>query len=327
MVMSSPACSEANEPDADAETSLSVLLIIHLDTYTAASVSNGTTTSKSKTKETKSTKVKDITLMLLASNYLDFFTTMLAKHGKDKYKVTEKKTYSFKYLLPSVKVHNDAMDVDNAGDFVDMAKKILASKPSKVKVFIDMKEVEKLPLRGKRRAGDHDDGSKDEGHHNRDQDDSSCHSFGDAPDPSDNGNGGDNDPNPNPHNHDNNNPFDDDPNNAMSSNPIMALADEMQSVASLIWEPDTFDETDPCKLQAFLVQCELNFQDRPCAFRTDHAKVTFTQSYLKGMALKWLEPDLLQMDDPDFHPDWMDDYRESVLELQTNFGPHDPVGA
>ncbi|KAF9225778.1 hypothetical protein BS17DRAFT_777671 [Gyrodon lividus] len=102
--MSSPACSEANEPDADAETSLSVLLIIHLDTYTAASFSNGTTTSKSKTKETKSTKVKEITLMLSASNYLDFLTTMLAKHGKDKYKVTEKKTYSFKYLLPLAKV-------------------------------------------------------------------------------------------------------------------------------------------------------------------------------------------------------------------------------
>ncbi|KAF9226292.1 hypothetical protein BS17DRAFT_765315 [Gyrodon lividus] len=104
MVMSSHACSEANEPDADAETSLNVLLIIHLDTYTASSVSNGTTTSKSKTKETKSTKAKEITLMLSASNYLDFLTMMLAKDGKDKYKVTEKKTYSFKYLLPPVKV-------------------------------------------------------------------------------------------------------------------------------------------------------------------------------------------------------------------------------
>ena len=29
-----------------------------------------------------------------------------------------------------------------------------------------------------------------------------------------------------------------------------------------VHEPDTFDGTDPKKLRAFLVQCELNFQDR-----------------------------------------------------------------
>jgi len=29
-----------------------------------------------------------------------------------------------------------------------------------------------------------------------------------------------------------------------------------------VHEPDMFDGTDPCKLHAFLVQCELNFQDR-----------------------------------------------------------------
>ena len=34
-------------------------------------------------------------------------------------------------------------------------------------------------------------------------------------------------------------------------------------------EPDTFDGTDPRKLRAFLVQCELNFQDRPKAFASD----------------------------------------------------------
>ena len=62
------------------------------------------------------------------------------------------------------------------------------------------------------------------------------------------------------------------------------------------------DGTDPKKLCTFFIQCELNFQDRPKAFRTDRAKVTFAQSYLKGMALEWFEPDLLGMEDPTHIP-------------------------
>ena len=45
------------------------------------------------------------------------------------------------------------------------------------------------------------------------------------------------------------------------------------------------------------MQLELNFQDCAKAFRTGRAKVTFTQSYLKGMALEWFEPDLLLTED------------------------------
>ncbi|KIO03935.1 hypothetical protein M404DRAFT_112741, partial [Pisolithus tinctorius Marx 270] len=90
-------------------------------------------------------------------------------------------------------------------------------------------------------------------------------------------------------------------------------------------EPNTFDGTDPKKLCAFFIQCKLNFQDHPQAFRTNHAKVIFSQSYLKGMALEWFELDLLRVEDPDDQPLWMDSWREFVLELQTTFGPHDPV--
>ena len=32
------------------------------------------------------------------------------------------------------------------------------------------------------------------------------------------------------------------------------------------------------------------------------------------------------MDDTDLCPFWMENYKEFVLELQINFGPHDPVG-
>ena len=74
------------------------------------------------------------------------------------------------------------------------------------------------------------------------------------------------------------------------------------------------------------MQLKLNFQDRAKAFRTGRAKVTFAQSYLKGMALEWFELDLLLIEDPALRPLWQDDFKEFVLELQTNFGPHDPVG-
>jgi hypothetical protein len=58
-------------------------------------------------------------------------------------------------------------------------------------------------------------------------------------------------------------------------------------------KPDTFDGSKPRKLCTFFVQCELNFQSKPKTFHLDQAKVNFAQSYLKGMALKWFEPDLL----------------------------------
>jgi len=90
-------------------------------------------------------------------------------------------------------------------------------------------------------------------------------------------------------------------------------------------EPDTFDGSEPRKLRTFFVQCELNFQSKPKTFRSDRAKVNFAQSYLKGMALKWFKPDLLS-DGLSSRPDWMDDYSKFMLELQTNFGPHDPSG-
>ena len=93
-----------------------------------------------------------------------------------------------------------------------------------------------------------------------------------------------------------------------------------------VHEPDTFDGTEAKKLHAFLVQCKLNFQDRPRAFNEDRAKVTFAQSYLKGMALEWFKPDLLGNIAPDQHPLWMDNWREFLVELSGQFSPHDPVG-
>jgi len=100
---------------------------------------------------------------------------------------------------------------------------------------------------------------------------------------------------------------------------------DSSSSRAKVREPDTFDGTDPKKLRTFLVQCELCFQDRAKAFRLDRAKVTFAQSYLKGMTLEWFEPDLLNSGNPADHPRWMDSWVHFVAELQSTFGPHDPI--
>ncbi|KAG6326296.1 hypothetical protein ID866_12793, partial [Astraeus odoratus] len=90
-------------------------------------------------------------------------------------------------------------------------------------------------------------------------------------------------------------------------------------------EPNTFNGMDLKKLCEFLVQCELNFCNRPQAFCLDSRKVGFALSFLKGIALTWFEPDLLNAI-PGAEPAWADDYSEFVIELTTNFSPHDPVG-
>jgi Domain of unknown function (DUF4939) len=89
-----------------------------------------------------------------------------------------------------------------------------------------------------------------------------------------------------------------------------------------VQEPDTFDGSDTCKLQSFLVQCVLNFQDRTDAFSNDSAKVIYALSYLKGTALDWFELTLTS----DLPAHWLSDYAIFVSELKTNFGPHDPEG-
>ncbi|KAG6329195.1 hypothetical protein ID866_9894 [Astraeus odoratus] len=60
-----------------------------------------------------------------------------------------------------------------------------------------------------------------------------------------------------------------------------------------VHEPDTFDGMDPKNLHDFLIQCELNFHNRLQAFCLYMQKVGFSLSFLKGIALAWFEPDLL----------------------------------
>jgi Retrotransposon gag protein len=92
--------------------------------------------------------------------------------------------------------------------------------------------------------------------------------------------------------------------------------------------PDPFDGTEPLKLRSFLVQCQLNFADRPNAFAVERAKVNYAMSHLKGIALQWFEPYYLEADVPRVPPlVFLDNYAKFCQELKTNFGPADPVGS
>ncbi|KAG6327532.1 hypothetical protein ID866_11557 [Astraeus odoratus] len=149
---------------------------------------------------------------------------------------------------------------------------------------------------------------------------------------------GGNDPDPN--NPDDDDSGDDDaPDPDAEDNPLLMLTNAIShlsratrhrpedsgAVHTKVCEPDTFNSTDPKNLHEFLIQCELNFHDRPQAFRLDSRKVSFALSFLKGIALAWFKPDLLNAI-PGTEPAWADNYSEFVIKLTTNFSPHDPVG-
>jgi hypothetical protein len=96
-------------------------------------------------------------------------------------------------------------------------------------------------------------------------------------------------------------------------------SDKKESGQTKLREPDTFDGSDPKKLRCFLLQCKLNFRAKPKAFSGNLAKVNYSLSFLKGMALDYFEPYLT--DNPDNEPDWLSDYDAFVEELMINFGP------
>jgi len=53
--------------------------------------------------------------------------------------------------------------------------------------------------------------------------------------------------------------------------------------------PDTFNSSDPHKLNHFLFQCQLFFHANPSQFFTDEEKINFVMIYLSGVAQDWFE--------------------------------------
>src|SRR5882724_1239295 len=89
-----------------------------------------------------------------------------------------------------------------------------------------------------------------------------------------------------------------------------------------LWEPDPFDGSNSQKLCTFILQCKLNFRDRPDQFQDNTTKDNYILSHLTGSALDCSEPALL---DP-IEPIWLLDLNLFIEELETNFGTYDPVG-
>src|ERR1700726_2230672 len=86
-------------------------------------------------------------------------------------------------------------------------------------------------------------------------------------------------------------------------------------------DPNIFNGLDMKKLKGFLVQCQLNFLDRPWAFRSDSRKINYVLSYLRGFALEWFEPMILDGED---HP-VLSNYKLFTAQLTENFGPYDTI--
>ena len=89
-------------------------------------------------------------------------------------------------------------------------------------------------------------------------------------------------------------------------------------------EPDTFDGSDPKKLNNFILLCNLYFRSNPQIYEDDDvAKVNFALSYLRGIALEYFEPLILEADES---LEWMDNWSAFVRTLRIQFGPIDPTG-
>jgi len=89
--------------------------------------------------------------------------------------------------------------------------------------------------------------------------------------------------------------------------------------------PDTFDSSDPNKLEVFLFQCQMYLTVCSDDFPDDESKVTFVLSYLKGSLQDWFQSELNHAMTSRQLPDWFATYRTFLDKLQHLFGPRDPI--
>ncbi|CDO78108.1 hypothetical protein BN946_scf184638.g4 [Trametes cinnabarina] len=138
------------------------------------------------------------------------------------------------------------------------------------------------------------------------------------------------------------------PNPAPTSDPQRDLAQAMLLLTQMLWltqatsaalfgtpstssecqnirEPDQFDGSDPTKLCLFFMQLELVLKACPRMFNTDKKKVTYVIFHLKGMALAWFEPYLLEHESSN-PPEFLHSYVVFQEELRVNFDPYDIMG-
>ena len=110
------------------------------------------------------------------------------------------------------------------------------------------------------------------------------------------------------------------PQNPPPQMPAPALPTQTRTCA-----PNAFDGSNLEDLQAFLLQCQITLNAHPQNFTSESAKVFFAISYLKKLALEWFEQGILE-DDSTQAPEWKSSWMEFIKELQTHFGPTNPIG-
>ena len=85
-------------------------------------------------------------------------------------------------------------------------------------------------------------------------------------------------------------------------------------------QPDTFDGSDPKKLNNFILLCNLYFHNNP-AYSEDDAKVTFSLTLLWGTALEFFEPML----STDQNLSWENDWKDFICVLCNQFRSINPT--
>ena len=93
-----------------------------------------------------------------------------------------------------------------------------------------------------------------------------------------------------------------------------------KTVNTAVKQPDTFDGSDPKKLNNFILLCNLYFWNNP-AYADGRSKITFALTLLRGTALKFFEPLLMTNE----ALAWEDDWEEFTKLLCSQFGPLDPT--
>jgi len=87
---------------------------------------------------------------------------------------------------------------------------------------------------------------------------------------------------------------------------------------------DTFNSSDPHKLNHFLFQYQLYFYANSLQFPTDEEKINFAVTYLSGVAQDWFKV-ALQQEDLGYAQPWLFTWHLFVDKLRVHFGLSDPV--
>jgi len=89
---------------------------------------------------------------------------------------------------------------------------------------------------------------------------------------------------------------------------------------------DTFDGSDPGKLETFIFQCSMYLAICASDFSDDEARVTFALSYLKGSPQDWFQSEISHVASTGGRlPEWFTDYTVFQQELKRLFGPRDLI--